>query len=253
MQTVILCGGYGTRMKEETEFKPKPLVTVGDKPILWHIMKLYAHYGFNEFVLALGYKGWMIKEYFLNEKAFTHDFTLDTATGDITYHNNNGDDFKITFVETGLDSGTGTRVQKIQPYLTGSTFMLTYGDGLSDINIQKLAEFHKKHNKMGTITGVHPRSKYGRIKTGKDGVTITDFDEKPLEKEMTSGGFMVLEKECINNIGDSLEESLKPLAKKGGLSVYKHEGFWKAMDTYRESEEMNTLWNESRPWAVWEM
>lgn len=253
MKTIIFCGGMGTRMKEETEFKPKPLVLVGGKPILWHIMKLYAYYGHNEFILALGYKGAMIKDYFLNERAFLNDFTLDTSNGQTVFHNNNSDHFKITFVETGLESLTGERMLKTEKYISEDEFMVTYGDGVSDINIADLIAFHKKSGKIGTITGVHPYSKYGLLKTDAAGNLVEGFDQKPKLYDYVSGGFMVFNKKAFDYFDNGImENGLIKLAKEGQLASYQHEGFWKAMDTYREMEELNKLWNNGRPWAVWE-
>jgi len=176
MKTVILCGGQGTRMKEETEFRPKPLVEVGGKPILWHIMKIYAHYGYNEFILALGYKGNLIKEHFLNWRTFENDFTLSTKNNELAFHNNDCDDFKITFVETGLNSLTGERVKRIKKYLgEDENFMLTYGDGVADINIKELVDFHQKQNTIGTITGIRPASRFGLLNIDKESNKLKEF------------------------------------------------------------------------------
>lgn len=253
MKTIILCGGMGTRMKEETEFKPKPLVLIGGKPILWHIMKIYAHYGFNEFILALGYKGNMIKEYFLNLKTFLGDFTLDTSNNEIKFHNDLVDKFIITFAETGLWTETGGRVLKVKKYITENEFMVTYGDGVGDIDIKKLVEFHKKQKKIGTITGAHPYSKYGLIKVNKRNKSVTKFDQKPFLYDYASVGFMVFNKKAFDYFDEGpIENALKRMAKNNKLAVYCHEGFWKGMDTYREMEELNKLWETTRPWAVWE-
>ena len=168
MKTIILCGGLGTRLKEETEFKPKAMVLVGGKPILWHIMKIYSHYNCNEFIFALGYKGAMIRDYFLNQKTSLNDFTLDTSSSGMQFHNNTCDDFKITFAETGLESDTGERILRVKKYITEDEFMITYGDGVSDIDINQLIAFHKKQGTIGTITGVHPYSKYGLVEIDKE-------------------------------------------------------------------------------------
>jgi len=231
MKTVILCGGFGTRLKEETEFKPKPMVKVGEMPILWHIMKIYSHYGFNDFILALGYKGEMIKDYFSN-------------------HCN---EFNITFADTGLNSLTGERLLKVKSHIKENEFMVTYGDGVSDIDINKLVSFHKNQKTVGTITGVHPHSKYGLIKIDKEKNVVTGFDQKPLLHDYVSGGFMIFSKEAFDffNKGQ-MEDGLRNMVKAGQLSVFGHEGFWKPMDTYREKEELDQLWKEGRPWAVWE-
>jgi len=253
MKTIILCGGIGTRIKEETEFKPKAMVLIGGKPILWHIMKTYSYFGYNEFILALGYKGDMIKDYFLNQRSFLNDFTLDISRNKTQFHNNTCDDFKITFAETGIESDTGERILRVKKYITEDEFMITYGDGVSDNNITQLVAFHKKQGTVGTISGVHPYSKYGLIKIDKKNKLVKSFDQKPLMYDYVSGGFMVFDKKAFNYFDNGLMEvGLKKMAEKKQLSVYKYEGFWKAMDTYREMGELNNLWSKSKPWAVWE-
>lgn len=235
MKTIILCGGYGTRLKEETEFKPKPMVKVGDKPILWHIMKIYSQHGFNEFVLALGYKGEMIRKYFSAAEN----------------HNECGC-FKVTFAETGLSSLTGERLLRAKKYIDGDEFMVTYGDGVSDIDLNKLVDFHRKQGTLGTITGVHPYSKYGLIKIDQGKKIVTGFDQKPLLHDYVSGGFMIFKKEAFDYFDKGqMEDGLKRLVKDGQLSIFEHEGFWKAMDTYREKEELDKLWQGERPWVIW--
>ncbi len=259
MKVIILCGGIGTRLKEETEFKPKPMVYVGNKPIIWHIMKIYAHFGFNEFILALGYKADYIKEFFLNQKAFTNDFTLETASFEADYHLHNrqelNDNFKITFVDTGLDTFVGERILLCKKYIPekDKLFMVTYGDGVADINIGSLVQFHKKRGKIGTITGVHPRSKYGLVETLRSG-TVTKFIEKPVLNDWTNGGFMVFDKRIFEHIkkGEMEHLALKRLVKKKQLSLYKHHGFWFAIDTYKELEDLNKIWGQTNPpWKVW--
>jgi len=253
IKTIILCGGLGTRMKEETEFKPKPMVLIGGKPILWHIMKIYAHYGFNEFILALGYKGGMIKDYFLNQRAFLNDFTLDLSHNKIDFHNNESDNFKITFAETGLESETGERILRVKKYITEEEFMVTYGDGVGNINIKNLVDFHRSQGTIGTLTGAHPYSKYGLIKIDKARNLVLSFEQKPLMYDYTSVGFMVFNRKAFDYFDKGpMEKGLIKLAKDGQLSVYRHDGFWKGMDTYREMGELNRLWETSRPWAVWE-
>lgn len=253
MKTIIFCGGTGTRMKEETEFKPKPMVLIGGKPILWHIMKIYAHYGCHEFILALGYKGNMIKDYFLDQRAFLNDFTLNVSENKTEFHNNQCDDFKITFAETGLESQTGERILKVKKYITEDEFMVTYGDGVSDLDINKLIDFHRKQKTIGTISGVHPYSKYGLVKIDEKNNLVIDFEQKPLMYDYVSGGFMIFNKKAFDYFDNGpMENGLIKIAKEGQLSIYKHEGFWKAMDTYREMEELNKLWEESRPWAAWD-
>ena len=250
-------------MKEETEFKPKPLVEVGGKPILWHIMKIYAHYGHNEFILALGYKGNMIKEYFLNWRSLLNDFTLSTKNNELVFHNNDCDDFKITFAETGLHSLTGERVRRLKPYLNSQEdFMVTYGDGVADININDLIEFHKKQNTQATITAVRPGHRFGFLNIDHSTKKALDFfqhkvtegAEQEKSNDFINGGFMVLKPEVLDLIpADSMVESIfPPLAEKGQLSVYTHEGKWKCMDTYKEVEEMNEHWHKDPFWKVWE-
>ena len=260
MKTIILCGGTGTRMKEETEFKPKPLVLVGGKPILWHIMKIYAHYGFNEFILALGYKGNMIKDYFLHEKTFINDFTLDSKTGDVTFHNNDCDDFKITFVETGEDSLTGERIRRCAKYIGNEDFMVTYGDGVANIHIDELLKFHDVQNTVGTITAVHPSTRFGFLDIDEKTNTLNLFsqhkvthEDDSLSKDYINGGFMIFKNEAISMIeSETMIEHIFPkLASLQQLSVYKHLGRWKCMDTYKEVEEMNHLWEEDAFWKVW--
>lgn len=263
MKTIILCGGQGTRMKEETEFKPKPLVLVGGRPILWHIMKIYAHYGFNEFILALGYKGDMIKQYFLNWRNLISDFTLDTKNHDIVFHNNGCDDFKITFVETGLESLTGERVRRLKNYIGNEEFMLTYGDGVGDINIKELLDFHKAQNTLATVTGVRPGTRFGFLNVDhntKKGIFFQhkvthneDKTNKETPKDFINSGFMVLRPEVFDMIEENsmVESVFSPLAKKGELSVYVHPGKWKCMDTYKEVEEMNDFWEKDPFWKIW--
>lgn len=251
-------------MKEETEFKPKPLVLVGGKPILWHIMKIYAYYGFNEFILALGYKGNMIKDYFLNYKALSNDFTLNTKTGEMFFHNDdNHDDFKITFVDTGLESLTGERVRRLRQYIDGEDFMLTYGDGVADINIKDLFDFHKKEGTSATITAIKPIMRFGFLNVDHSKRKVKDFyqhkvnnyseiDDKD-DRGHINGGFMVFKRDVLDMIPEDsmIENIFMPLAQKGELSAYIHSGRWKCMDTYKEVEEMNRHWEKDSFWKVW--
>ena len=257
MKTVILCGGIGYRLKEETEFKPKPMVLIGGKPILWHIMKIYAHYGFNEFIIALGYKGDYIKQYFLNEKNMVHDFTLNTSTGTTKLHksNNKSDDFLITFVNTGEETLPGERILRVKSYIpkTDENFMVTYGDGVSDVNIRELVKFHKKQGTVGTVTGVHPRSKWGLLKVNKDNYAIR-FTEKPvLKNEWVNGGFMIFKRKVFDYLKPTEfeHEALKRLIAENQLSTFIHEGFWHAMDTYPDVNNLNNLWIDNPVWRVW--
>lgn len=258
MKTIILCGGTGYRLKEETEFKPKPMVYVGNKPILWHVMKIYSHYGFNEFILALGYKADYIKDFFLNQKAFSSDFSLETKNHKVKYFLENRseiDDFKITFVDTGLDTQVGERILKCQKYIPENDdyFMVTYGDGVSDINIEKLALFHKKQKTIGTITGVHPFSRFGSIIASNNNL-ISEFSEKPVMNDWINGGYMLFNRKFFKYLrkGEMEHPGLVRLVKEKQLSVFRHEGFWYAVDTYKELEELNNMWNSGNPpWKVW--
>ena len=257
MKTIILAGGIGYRLKEETEFKPKPMVSIGNKPMLWHIMKLYSYYGFNEFIIALGYKGNMIKEYFLNQKHFIHDFTIHTKTGISKIHKNSrksNDDFKITFVDTGENTLPGERILRIKEYIPkeDTDFMVTYGDGVTDANIADIVAFHKKQKTIGTITGVHPRSKYGRITINNNGV-VNEFTEKPVLHEWVNGGFMVFKREFFDYLqpGEMEHAGLKRLVDKKQLSLFHHNGFWHCMDSYPDVDSLNILWKEGAPWKIW--
>lgn len=256
MKVVILCGGIGYRLKEETEFKPKPMVLIGNKPILWHIMKIFSHFGYNEFIIALGYKGDYIKDYFLNQKYFIDNFTLHTKSGYTRLHKNNNsrDDFKITFVDTGQDTLPGERILRVKDFIpeTDEDFMVTYGDGVSDINIKELVKFHKKHGKIGTVTGVHPRSKYGLLTIDKKHI-VQKFSEKPVLDEWVNGGFMIFKKHIFQYLrkGEFEHQAIKRLIKDRQLSVYIHSGFWHSMDTYPDVDNLNRLWAEDPKWKVW--
>lgn len=257
MKTIILCGGIGYRLKEETEFKPKPMVHIGGKPILWHIMKIYSYYGFNEFIIALGYKGDYIKQYFLNQKHMIHDFTLHTKTGfsKINKKNvSNLDDFKITLVDTGEETLPGERILRVKDYIPkeDENFMVTYGDGVADINIKELVKFHIKQGTIGTVTGVHPRSKYGLLSIDKNKI-VEKFVEKPVLAEWVNGGFMVFKKEFFSFVkkGEFEHEAIKRLVRKRQLSIYIHNGFWHSMDTYPDVDNLNKYWIEGPRWKVW--
>jgi glucose-1-phosphate cytidylyltransferase len=258
MKTIILCGGMGTRLKEETEFKPKPMVYIGGKPIIWHIMKIYAHFGYNEFILALGYKADYIKDFFLNQKAFTSDFTLNTLNHKTKFYldqRTDVDNFRITFVDTGLETQPGERILKCKKYIpeTDKYFMVTYGDGVANINIQELVKFHKKQKTIGTITGVHPRLKYGVINTVRNGL-VESFREKPLVSDWTNGGFMVFDKRVFPKLKENETEHpmLQRLSAMKELSIYRHNGFWMAVDTYKELDILNNIWNSKKAqWKVW--
>jgi glucose-1-phosphate cytidylyltransferase len=256
IKTIILCGGTGTRLKEETEFKPKPMVEIGGKPILWHIMKIYNHYGYKDFVLALGYKSNHIKDYFLRQKYYACDFSFKPSEGKITNffeNNEEKNDFNIIFAETGLETPHGERVLKTKRHVQDDDiFMVTYGDGVSDINIDKLVEFHKSHGKIATITGVHPVSKWGLVNSDKDNL-VTEFAQKPMLYDYVNGGFMVLNKEFFNYLreGDMIEDALCRLIPEKQVALYKHEGFWYGMDTYKDFLFLNDLWEKDPKWKMW--
>jgi glucose-1-phosphate cytidylyltransferase len=258
MKTVILCGGQGTRLREETEYRPKPLVDVGGRPILWHIMKNYAHHGHHEFVLCLGYRGQMIKEYFLNYEAMTNDFTISLGSRQgIRYHDApNEGEFEVTLADTGLDTMTGGRLKRVARYLDGDVFGMTYGDGLSDVDLTKVWEFHKSHGKLATVTTVRPISRFGTVRLAEDGL-VHQFAEKPIQDNWISAGFFILDRRVLDYIdGDETifeQEPLQRLADEGQLMAYRHDGFFYAMDTYREYLLLNELWNSGdAPWKVWE-
>ena len=237
---VIFCGGKGSRLREETEFKPKPMVEVGGRPILWHIMKIYAHQGYRDFVLCLGYRGHQIKEYFLNHHFLSRDFHLDLATNTTTvFESEDADDFRITFVDTGLETLTGERLLRASKYLTGSEFMLTYGDGVSDIALAELRAYHwrqrAQHGVIGTVTGVHPKSKYGLVNVDQRRV-VTRFVQKPRLHDYTNGGFMVFGREFIGYCqpNQMVEDAIIAATGEGKIALYPHEGFWHCMDTYQD-------------------
>jgi glucose-1-phosphate cytidylyltransferase len=257
MKVVILCGGQGTRLREETEYRPKPLVEVGQKPILWHIMKLYAHYGFSQFVLCLGYRGNMIKEYFLQYEAMNNDFTISLGKQErITFHNDHSEqDFRVTLVNTGEHTMTGGRVRRVRSHIDGDLFMVTYGDGLADVDLRELVQYHRRHGKLATVTAVRPTSRFGILDIDTDGM-VTRFAEKPTLDGWASAGFMVFDRRVFDYLdGDDCvleREPLERLAAEGELMVYRHEGFFFAMDTFREYQMLNELWNRGEaPWKVW--
>ena len=257
MKVVILCGGLGTRLREETEFRPKPMVEVGGRPILWHIMKTYAHHGFREFVLCLGYRGNSIKEYFLNYEAMNNDFSICLGqTSQIRYHGNHTEQgFGVTLADTGNDCMTGGRIHKIQKYIDSDMFLLTYGDGVSDVDIRNLVEFHKSHGRIATVTTVSPVSRFGMLELGS-GDRVKKFTEKPMTDGWLSAGYFVLNRGVFDYLGgeDCIfeREPLERLAAEGQLMAYRHPGFFYAMDTYRDYQHLNALWSSGEPpWRVW--
>ena len=250
MKVVILAGGFGTRISEYTEKIPKPMIPIGGFPILWHIMNIYSNYGFNDFNVALGYKGEIIKEYFYKQKIYNSDFTIDLNSGDIKYHQTNQINWKVTLVNTGLKSMTGGRLKRMQSYIGNERFLLTYGDGLSNINIKNLIDFHEGHGKMVTVTAVHPVARFGELNL--DGEKVNWFKEKPQTvKGWINGGFFVIEPEFFNYIDSDQtileKDPLEEIAKKGQLMAYKHDGFWQCMDTRRDKDFLEEMWNKSGP------
>ena len=258
MKVVILAGGYGTRISEESIYRPKPMVEIGGMPILWHIMKIYSHYGFNEFVICGGYKQHVIKEYFADYFLHTSDVTFDFTNGnELIVHHKNVEPWKVTVVDTGLDTMTGGRVKRVKPYLGNETFFLTYGDGVSDINIKEELEFHKQHGKMVTITAYNAGQRFGVLDIGKDG-NIKEFREKTQgDGSLINIGFMVCEPELLDYIaGDATtleKEPLSRVAKENQLMAYRHDGFWQCMDTVREKKQLEQMWADGvAPWKVWD-
>jgi glucose-1-phosphate cytidylyltransferase len=261
MQVMILCGGLGTRLREETEYRPKPMVEIGGRPILWHIMKGYAAFGFREFVLCLGYKGGMIKDYFLNYETFTNDFTLTLgAAKKIKFHNAHTEEgWKITFVETGATAMTGARVQRALPYITSEQFALTYGDGVADLDVKAELAFHKKHGCQATVAAVRAPSRFGEMVIGEL-EQVSNFREKPdTAAGRINGGFFILKRagleKYLQPADDNLiweRQPLERLARAKQLKAFQHSGFWQPMDTYREFELLNKLWTEGKaPWKIW--
>jgi glucose-1-phosphate cytidylyltransferase len=254
--TIILAGGKGMRLLEETEFKPKPMIEIGGRPILWHIMKIYDYFGYRNFILALGYKGDYIKDYFLKQKYYESDFCLDTKNGEtssiIPNDHFSKDNFNITFVNTGIETPHGERVLKIKRYITGDLFMVTYGDGVANIDINKLIEFHRSKGVIATITGVHPISRWGLLNTDENDI-ITQFSQKPALFDYVNGGFMVFKREFLNILkpGDMIEDALNRLIPQKQLALYKHESFWFGMDTYKDFMFLNNLWEKDPKWKMW--
>jgi glucose-1-phosphate cytidylyltransferase len=256
-KVVLLCGGLGTRMREETEYRPKPMVEVGGRPLLWHIMKLYAAHGLTDFVCCLGYRGSMIKQYFLDYHAMRSDLTVSLATGDVDYATRGVEDWTVSLVDTGEQSMTGARVRRVERHLGDSDlFLCTYGDGVADIDINALIDFHRSHGRLATVTGVHPPSRFGELVL--DGTEVTRFAEKPAGGSLISGGFFVFDRAVMDRISPDpscvLErEPLESLAADGELRVFRHDGYWQCADTVRDVENLRSLWERGEaPWRVWD-
>lgn len=256
MKAIILAGGYGSRISEETDLRPKPMIEIGDRPILWHILKHLSHYKINEFIICLGYKGYIIKEYFINYLYHVSDLTISLNNNEIIIHKKKSEDWKITLIDTGADVMTGGRLKRVEKYLDNESFLLTYGDGLSNINIDELIKFHKKNRKIATISAVFAPARFGSLKFDTMNI-VNAFEEKPLgDGGMINGGFFILEKKIFEYLsGDDCvweQDPLKKLVSQGNLAAFIHKGFWAAMDTIRDKRNLNDLWNsDSAPWKVW--
>jgi glucose-1-phosphate cytidylyltransferase len=258
MKVLILCGGQGTRLREETEFRPKPMVEIGGRPILWHIMKTFAYHGLRDFVLCLGYRGQFIKEYFLNYEAMNNDFTISLGNHHrIDYHGQHDEqDFRVTLVDTGQETMTGGRISRVQRHVSDGTFMVTYGDGVADVDVVRLLDFHRSHGRVATVTTVKPISRFGMLALSPES-QVTDFSEKPQVDGWISAGFFVFEPRLFDYLGGGdaciLERSpIERLAREGQLMAYRHEGCFHAMDTYRDYQHLNSLWeNGQAGWKVW--
>ncbi len=256
MKVVILAGGMGTRISEETDLKPKPMIEIGGKPMLWHIMKIYSHYGFNDFVICLGYKGYMIKEYFANYFLHQADVTIDMKHNKMEIHHQKAEPWKVTLIDTGMETMTGGRIKRIEKYVGNKPFMLTYGDGVADVNIKNLVKFHKESAKLATMTSIQPAGRFGALNLDKND-NVLSFLEKPKgDGSWINGGFFVLEPEVFNYIENDActweREPLEKIVREKQLSTYKHDGFWKCMDTLRDKIDLENLWHDRKaPWKIW--
>lgn len=256
MKIVILAGGYGTRISEESHLRPKPMIEIGGRPILWHIMKIYSHYGFNDFIICLGYKGYFIKEYFANYFLYESDVTFDfTNENQKIIHSHTAESWKVTLIDTGLDTMTGGRIKRVKDFIGNESFMITYGDGLSDINISRLLQFHKAHGRIATVTSTQPAGRFGALNLS--GTCVESFKEKPDgDGGWINSGFFIMEPEIFDYFTDDStvleKEPLEKLAEERNLMAYKHNGFWQPMDTMRDKNQLEELWKTgSAPWKVW--
>ncbi len=255
MKVVILAGGLGTRLSEETGIKPKPMVEIGGMPILWHIMKIYSAYGFNDFIVCLGYKGYLIKEFFANYFLHKSDVTINLAKNSIDVHDSQVEPWKITLVDTGSETMTGGRIKRIQKYIGNEPFMVTYGDGVSDVNINQLVEYHKKQGKYCTVTAVQPAGRFGALLINESGI-VDSFLEKPRgDKSWINGGFFVCEPQVFDYLLDDQtifeRVPMENLAKQNQMAAFSHNGFWRPMDTLRDKQELEEAWSSNAPWKIW--
>ena len=258
MKVVIFAGGLGTRISEETDTRPKPMVEIGGKPILWHIMKIYSHFGFNEFIICLGYKGYVIKEYFMHYFLHNSDITIDIANNKVETHDSNTEAFKVTLVDTGLNTKTAGRLKQVQKYIGNEDFMLTYGDGVCNVNLKELVQFHKEHNKIATVTSIQMDARFGGMDVGSGGEVLSFREKAKDESKWINGGFFVLKPEVFNYLKGNVDnmmwedEPLEYLANDNQLVAYRHHGFWKCMDALRDKIELEDLWkNNEAKWKVW--
>ena len=258
MKVVLFAGGLGTRISEETDIRPKPMVEIGGKPVLWHIMKIYSQYGFNDFIICLGYKGYVIKEYFMNYFLHNSDITVDLEKNKVEIHDTNAEAFKVTLVETGLNTKTAGRLKQVQKYVGDEDFMLTYGDGVCDINIHDLVNFHKAHNKIATVSAIQMDARFGGMDLGNDGEVVSFKEKAKDESKWINGGFFVLKPEVFKYLEGDMndmmweDEPLEKLTNDQQLVAYKHKGFWKCMDALRDKIELEELWKTNNAkWKVW--
>lgn len=256
MKVVILAGGIGSRLSEETVVKPKPMVEIGGRPIIWHIMKIYSSYGLDDFVICTGYKGYVLKEFFANYFLHSADVTFDICKGTVDILNSKSEPWKVTLIDTGENTMTGGRLKRIAQHLNGASFCMTYGDGLSNVNIEKLLQFHQSHGKLCTVTAARPAARFGAL--GLDGDQVTHFKEKPIgDGGYINGGFFVLSPKCLDYIADDTsvweDEPMSQLAKLGEMKAFVHDDFWQPMDTVRDRKQLESLWQSGKaPWKVWE-
>ncbi|MGZ3854372.1 MAG: glucose-1-phosphate cytidylyltransferase [Flavisolibacter sp.] len=257
MKVVIFAGGLGTRLSEETEIRPKPMVEVGGKPIIWHIMKMYGSFGFNDFIICLGYKGYIIKEYFMHYYMHNSDLTIELKNNKVDVHYSTAEAFRVTLVDTGLNTKTAGRLKRVQKYLGDEDFMLTYGDGVADVDLDGLLQFHRSHGKIATVTAVQPEGRFGGMEINDNGI-VDQFKEKPKgDDKWINGGFFVLKPEVFNYLEGNLDDlmweeaPMQKLASDRQLAAYQHQGFWKCMDAMRDKIELETLWQTNPKWKTW--